>query len=250
MKKYEFTGETKQVATKDGCVILHRIRAIRSFGEVNAGDLGGWIEKERNLSHKKTAWVMEDAEVRDNAMVQDNACIRGSAKIRGNAKIRGHAKIADKAIIRGHAKIDDYVEISGNVIIEGNARIHCYVMIWGRVEISGNAMIGEIDSYIEISGYASIAGNAKITSTNHVLVIGPIGSRDDYTTFYRNKNDDISVVCGCFSGDIETFLEQVAEYHRCSKHAQVYQLAAELAKAQINFYSGVPEKGDADEIRN
>ena len=43
-RKYEFTGEVK-----DG---LNRIRALRDIPEfgVKAGDLGGWIEKERNLS--------------------------------------------------------------------------------------------------------------------------------------------------------------------------------------------------------
>ena len=44
-KKFEFTGETKAILGN----ILHRIRALISFGEVEAGELGGWIEKEENL---------------------------------------------------------------------------------------------------------------------------------------------------------------------------------------------------------
>lgn len=48
MKKYELTGETKEIDGK----ILHRIRALIDIPEhdVKAGDLGGWIEAERNLS--------------------------------------------------------------------------------------------------------------------------------------------------------------------------------------------------------
>jgi len=65
-RKYEFTGETMEW---DGHT-LHRIRAVRSFdreeaapeddddwfyehmlGTIEAGELGGWIEKEENLSH-------------------------------------------------------------------------------------------------------------------------------------------------------------------------------------------------------
>ena len=46
-KKYEFTGKTANV----GKHILHRIRALRDFGDVKAGDLGGFIESEGNLSH-------------------------------------------------------------------------------------------------------------------------------------------------------------------------------------------------------
>ncbi len=52
-KKYEFTDETIEV---DG-YILHRIRALRDFGSVHAGDLGGFIESEDNLSHDGTCWV-------------------------------------------------------------------------------------------------------------------------------------------------------------------------------------------------
>lgn len=51
--KFEFTGETKTVLGHT----LQRIRALRSFGNVNKGDFGGWIEKEENLSHDRNAAV-------------------------------------------------------------------------------------------------------------------------------------------------------------------------------------------------
>ena len=41
MKKYEFTGETKEIGFWFKTVTLHRIRAIRDFGNVKAGDIGG-----------------------------------------------------------------------------------------------------------------------------------------------------------------------------------------------------------------
>ena len=50
MKKYELTNET---ITIDNGKALYRIRAldnIEAFG-VKVGDLGGYIEKEENLSH-------------------------------------------------------------------------------------------------------------------------------------------------------------------------------------------------------
>ena len=54
--KYELTG----LPNKQG---LRRIRALRSFGTVTEGDLGGWIAGERNLSMSGTAWVYGDARV-------------------------------------------------------------------------------------------------------------------------------------------------------------------------------------------
>ena len=57
MKKYEFTGETKEIRLLFRTATLHRIRATVAFGIVEVGDLGGWIEKEENLSHEGKAWV-------------------------------------------------------------------------------------------------------------------------------------------------------------------------------------------------
>ena len=44
--KYELTDETFWLLTHK----LHRIKALKDFGDVKKGDLGGWIEKESNLS--------------------------------------------------------------------------------------------------------------------------------------------------------------------------------------------------------
>ena len=55
-KKYEFTGETRALSST---TILHRIRAVIDIpgAGVNAGDIGGWIESDSNLSHDYDAWV-------------------------------------------------------------------------------------------------------------------------------------------------------------------------------------------------
>ena len=57
--KYELTEETKQFFD----ITLHRIRAKKDFGDVKAGDLGGWIEKEDNLCIDGNAWVYGDADI-------------------------------------------------------------------------------------------------------------------------------------------------------------------------------------------
>ena len=42
---------------------LFRIKAKMNFGDVEAGELGGYIEKEENLSEGGDAWVSGDARV-------------------------------------------------------------------------------------------------------------------------------------------------------------------------------------------
>ena len=153
MKKYEFTGETKQVELLFRTATLHRIRAVVEFGLVKVGDLGGWIEKEENLSHEGKAWV------------------------------------------------------------------------WGN---------------------AKVCGNAEVFSASHVLVIGAIGSRNDFTTFYRDKDGEITVKCGCFLGKIDKFLEKVTATHGNSKYALVYRAAVEVAKLQIDLSGEAPEQNNND----
>lgn len=64
MKKFELTTETKiNICGKK----LFRIKALISFGLIIAGEKGGWIEKEENLSQSGNAWVFGNAEVYDNA---------------------------------------------------------------------------------------------------------------------------------------------------------------------------------------
>lgn len=59
MKKYELTSETLRYK---GCT-LHRIKALKDFGSIKAGELGGWVEKEKNLPQYGNAWVYGDARV-------------------------------------------------------------------------------------------------------------------------------------------------------------------------------------------
>ena len=79
MKKYELTEETINVFGKT----LHRIRATRDFSNVHAGDLGGFIENELNLSHDRDTWVY------GNALVSGDALVSGNARVYGNALVKG-----------------------------------------------------------------------------------------------------------------------------------------------------------------
>ena len=68
---------------------LFRIRALNSFENVEAGDIGGYIEKEENLSESGNSWVSGDARVYGNAMVSGNAWVSGDARLYGDAEVYG-----------------------------------------------------------------------------------------------------------------------------------------------------------------
>ena len=166
MKKYEFTDDTILV---DGA-LLRRIKALKNFRYVNAGDLGGYIEKEENLSHDGDAWVSDNAWVYGNAWVCDNA------RVYGNAWVYGDAWVCD------------------------NARVY------------GNATVyGDAD-------YATVKG---------------FGREFRATTFFRQRDKSIGVVCGCFYGTLEEFREKVKETHGDSKYAKEYLMIADLMETHF-----------------
>ena len=108
MKTAKSNKKYKLLLAHDG---LYRIRALRSFGDVEAGDLGGYVSSEANLSHEGDAWIYDNAKVTSqarvsgNAIVSDNVLVTGEAQISGNAQIRGWARIAGTAKINGDASI-------------------------------------------------------------------------------------------------------------------------------------------------
>jgi len=82
MKKFELTTES---ITNEAGKKLFRIKALIDFGDVKAGEPGGYVEKEGNVSQDDNAWVSGNAKVYDNAWVSGNARVSGDALVFGDA---------------------------------------------------------------------------------------------------------------------------------------------------------------------
>ena len=162
MKKYKLTTDTKMRLGRK----LFRIQALIDFGDVKKGDLGGYIEKEDNLSHDDNAWVCGDAQVYGNARVCGNAWVYGNARVYGDAQVYGNARVCDSA---------DYLCFKG------------------------------------------------------------LGSCNRNTTFYKTKDNGISVVCGCFNGTLDEFIAKVKDTHGDGKYAKEYLAVVGVVKIHFNL---------------
>jgi len=80
-----------------------------------------------------------------------------------------------------------------------------------------------------VTGNARVSGNARVNRSFDYLLIGPIGSRESFTTFYRTENG-ISVLCGCFCGTLDEFAARVEATHGDNKHGKAYKAAIEFVK--------------------
>ena len=150
---------------------LWQIQALRDIPRhcVKAGDVGGYIEKESNLSQYGDAWVSGNACVSgdarvsgsacvsDNALVSGNAWVCGNARVYGNARVSGSACVSDNARVSGNACVSDNALVSGNAWVYGNAwvsssaRVSGSARVYGRARVSGNAWV---------SGDAWVGGEA------------------------------------------------------------------------------------------
>ena len=223
MNKYEMLHEDK---IEIGSHTLYRIRALKDFGNVKTGDIGGYIEKEENLSQEGTCWIYDNAWVRGNAKVYDSAWVCDNSKVYDNAWVCDNSKVYDNAEVRDNAWVCD------NAWVYDGAKICGDAWVSGDAKICGNAKVYD---GAWICGSAWICGNAKISKANDILCIAPIGSRNNTTTFFKTKDNNIGVNCGCFTGTIDDFLEAVNKTHGENKHAKAYKLACGLARVQIDL---------------
>lgn len=190
-KKYEFTGETKDWYG----VTLKRIRAVRDFTlksgiRVEKGALGGWIEKEKNLSHTDSAWVSGDAMVCGDAEVYVNAMVHGNAMVYGNAEVC------------------DYAEICGNAEVYGNAWVFGTAQVYGDAEVYGGAKIcGDARVYgnARVSGDARVFGDAKVEKASDIIWFKNNWSSGRTFTYTRSNGKwDV----GCFYGTGEELIKK------------------------------------------
>ncbi len=132
----------------------------------------------------------------------------------------GNARVFDNARVCGNARVCSDAWVFSDAWVYGNARVYDNARVFGNARVFSDAWV---------------FSDAKIAKTTEIFLAGPIGSRNDFTTFYKNKNDGISVKCGCFNGSIDDFEKSVRNNHSGTKHEKTYLKLIELAKIQIEI---------------
>ena len=191
-------------------LVLHRIRALRDIPEhgVTAGDLGGWIESERNLAQSGDAWVADDASVTGNAQVYGNARVYARAYVYGDAYVSGDAQVYGNAFVYG------------DVCVYGNAREYSRAYVYYN---------------------ARITGNARLHSRNSVFTASYVGTENGILTVTSGVSG-LVVTRGCFTGSADEFLERSRTVHDDKTHNE-YRMLIEVAQSRIKNHA-VPDTED------
>jgi len=120
---------------------LRRVRALRDIPGIGvaAGEVGGWVSSERNLSQDGESWVHGDARVTDDARVSGDAWVDGNARVFEHARVSGSAWVSDDAWVAGNAQVSGYAKVAGSAMVCGNARVSGRAWVIGTV--SGDARV-------------------------------------------------------------------------------------------------------------
>lgn len=159
--KYVLTDYTETVYDiyREKYVILHRIRALREFGDVKAGDLGGYIEDEFNLSvHDCNCWVYDHSKVYGGARIDGDAIIKNDSCVCGDAVIYNHAVI-DNSFVTENAFVSGYARVLDNSSVYGDAKVYGDALIYENSRVAGN---------VKIHGKSKIHGGIIIDNVGEV----------------------------------------------------------------------------------
>ena len=229
-KKYELTDET----INHYGTTLYRIKALKDFCDVKAGDIGGYVESEDNLSQEGNCWIFGDAIVKGKAKVLDNATAIGNAQVLDHAIIKDYAIVSDYATVTDHSKVYDHSIVVGCARINGTSEVHGYAIVGGNADVT----------YANIYNYAKVTDGVIIGSTingdtlidTHVYLKDNayISSASDYfsitmndimATFYLSKDKDIY-----FSfRNHEYKLDDLNSYSKDLNNIAAFQMLVELA---------------------
>ena len=150
----------------------YRIRALKDFGDVKKGDVGGYIQKEENLSQKNTCWVYREAEVWGEARVYGKAKVYGEAEVYGGAEVYGEARVWGKVRVYGKAKVHGKARVFGKAKVHGEVRVFGEAEVYGEVEVFGEAEIKSLQDYIVFKNNWSSGRYFIWTRSNDMWTVG------------------------------------------------------------------------------
>ena len=139
-KKYELLKDD----TKTHCgITLYRIKSLVAIGlYVSVGDLGGYVQSEKNLDCAGDAWVSGNARVSGNAWVSGNARVYGNAQVYGNAWVYGNARVYGNALIITYTDIQVFQGVGSE-----NGTLTAYITKEKTIEITRGCFIGSLQEF-------------------------------------------------------------------------------------------------------
>lgn len=151
---------------------FRRIQALCDINpNVQKGDLGGYVEKEWNLSQQGKCWIYDDAVSCECAKVQKDAQMFGFAQAKGWAMVTGEASMSGHSLADGQTYVKD-AAIKDHAIICGEAVAESYGNNPLSPVIGGNSKIyGTVSGWFAVSDSTVFPGEKLSNPTKDMMVL-------------------------------------------------------------------------------
>ena len=191
-KKYELIPSDREG--------LYRVKALRDFNDVKKGDIGGYIQSEKNLSQLGDCWIYDNAKIYNNAVIRDNARVCDNARIWGDSKILNYGQVYGNVEVCGDVVVCNCANVCHNAIVFGNAIIRDNAVVRGDARIFDYVIVCD---NADVRGEVCICGDAIISSNKDYIVFKNWWSSGRYFTWTRSNN---MWKVGCFYGTGEELI--------------------------------------------
>lgn len=210
---------------------LYRIEALKDFGDVKKGSIGGFIENEKNLSQEGNCWIYLDGKVYNNANVFGNAVIDGHAQVCDNAivfdkaQVRGYSKVKNNARVFNNARMEDCSIVKDNAQVYGNSLLLDNAQVCDNAHLIGTCLVRD---------NAIVCGDACIYDVVRFISDAKIMSPADYYIGHENWEGGHNFVYTRSNNQWSTlFINGTKE--------DILEFAKNRGEKYFNFYKNVIE---------
>ena len=133
-RKYELTNISMEFKGRT----LYRIRALKDFSDVKAGDLGGWVSNEDNLRQEGNCWIYNNAKCMDSSKIYDNSAMYDNAVMYNSSEMHDFSAMFDDSEMRGRSEMHSCSGMFNDSILKGEEKLY-------------GELISKVDKFIDIS---------------------------------------------------------------------------------------------------
>ena len=136
-RKYEMTNITMEFEERT----LYRVRALKNFRNVKAGDLGGWVSGKHNLSQEGECWIYDEAKCMDNARMYHNSAMYNNAVMCDFSEMHGCSEMHNYSAMLDNSRMYNCSAMYDNSRMYNDSKMYSNSRMFDNSAMYNNAVM-------------------------------------------------------------------------------------------------------------
>ena len=136
-RKYEMTNITMEFEERT----LYRVRALKNFRNVKAGDLGGWVSGKHNLSQEGDCWIYDEAKCMDNARMYHNSAMYNNAVMCDFSEMHGCSEMHNYSAMLDNSRMYNCSAMYDNSRMYNDSKMYSNSRMFDNSAMYNNAVM-------------------------------------------------------------------------------------------------------------